>query len=513
MTSSSPSFTREGATVSELPVAIIGAGPVGLAAAANLALRGERFVVLERGPEVGHAIRKWGHVRLFSPWRYCIDARARKLLESTGWVAPDEEALPTGGELVDQYLAPLASHPAIAPHLRMNARVTAIGRQGIDKVRTPGREDVPFEIRFEDGEALLARAVIDSSGTWFQPNPMGAGGQPTRGEGATRGIAYGIPDVNGLDRETYAGKRVLVVGSGHSAINSVLALLQLQESAPGTRVAWAVRREQLSSLFGGEAADALPARGALGTAARAAVESGKLEVLAPYAISAVTSAGDSIRVDGMLAGESYPVDVDRVIVATGFRPDLEMLRELRLSLDPALESSANLGPLIDPNLHSCGTVPPHGAKELAHPEPGFFVIGSKSYGRAPTFLMATGYEQARSVVAYLVGDFGAAERVELVLPETGVCSGAPDDAASAGASCCGTEAARSAAVGRGDIALELVAAQPAAAFAGGCCGGPAASDASACCALDEQAKADGKSGCGCSDEGAKPLAASGVGVS
>lgn len=511
MSSQSLTSVTSGTNRPVLPVAIIGAGPVGLAAAANLALRGESFVVLERGPEVGHAIRKWGHVRLFSPWRYCIDAQARRLLDPTGWVAPDEETLPTGGGLVDQYLAPLASHPAFAPHLRMNARVTTIGRQGIDKVRTPGREDFPFEIRFEDGEAMLARVIIDSSGTWFQPNPMGAGGQPARGESTTRGIAYGIPDVNGLDRETYAGQRVLVVGSGHSAINSVLALLQLQESAPGTRVTWAVRREQLASLFGGEAADALPARGALGTAARAAVESGKLEVLAPYAISAVASAGASIRVEGTLAGEPRPVEVDRVIVATGFRPELGMLRELRVSLDPALESSSHLGPLIDPNLHSCGTVPPHGAKELAHPEPGFFVIGSKSYGRAPTFLMATGYEQARSVVAYLVGDFAAAARVELVLPETGVCSGAPDDAGDVGASCCGTEAASPTTVGRGDVALELVAARPAAA-AGGCCGGPAANDASACCALDEQAKAEGKSGCGCGDASQEPVAA-GVGVS
>lgn len=498
--------TRAGATASGLPVAIIGAGPVGLAAAANLALRGEPFVVLERGPSAGHAIRKWGHVRLFSPWRYCLDAQAWRLLEPTGWVAPDEDALPTGNELVDQYLEPLAAHPAIAPHLRFDVEVRAIGRRGIDKVRTPGREDFPFEIRLEGGDTLLARAVIDSSGTWFQPNPMGAGGQPARGEDSTPGIAYGIPDVNGLDRETYAGKRVLVVGSGHSAINSVLALLNLQESAPGTRVSWAVRREQLASLFGGEEADALPARGALGTAARAAVESGKLEMLAPYAISAVANDGGSICVDGALAGEPHPIVVDRVIVATGFRPELEMLRELRVSLDPALESSSNLGPLIDPNLHSCGTVPPHGAKELAHPEPGFFVIGAKSYGRAPTFLMATGYEQARSVVAYLAGDFAAAERVELVLPETGVCSGAPDDAANAGASCCGAAPASPVAASRGDIALELVAAGPAES-AEACCGGPALSDASACCALDEQAKSDGKSGCGCGDASKEPAAA------
>lgn len=132
--------------------------------------------------------------------------------------------------------------------------------------------------------------------------------------------------------------------------------------------------------------------------------------------------------------------VDQVIVATGQRPDLDITRELRLDLDPWLESPRLLGPMIDPNLHSCGTVPPHGYKELSHPEPGYFAVGAKSYGRAPTFLMATGYEQVRSVVAKLAGDDNAANDVRLVLPETGVCSTqfpASDDKASG---CCGTAA-------------------------------------------------------------------------
>ena len=125
---------------------------------------------------------------------------------------------------------------------------------------------------------------------------------------------------------------------------------------------------------------------------------------------------------GAIRDEQRGVDVDEVIVCTGFRPDLEMLREVRLGLDPWLECATALGPLIDPNEHSCGTVRPHGARELAHPEKDFYIVGMKSYGRAPTFLLATGYEQARSVVAMLAGDVAAAERVELVLPETGVCS-------------------------------------------------------------------------------------------
>ena len=119
--------------------------------------------------------------------------------------------------------------------------------------------------------------------------------------------------------------------------------------------------------------------------------------------------------------------VDEVVVATGFRPKLELLSELRLALDSATQSPIHLAPLIDPNEHSCGTVRPHGAVELAHPDEGVFIVGMKSYGRAPTFLLLTGYEQVRSVVAALAGDWEAAKRVELVLPETGVCSTQLDD--------------------------------------------------------------------------------------
>ena len=114
--------------------------------------------------------------------------------------------------------------------------------------------------------------------------------------------------------------------------------------------------------------------------------------------------------------------MDEIIAATGFRPDWSILSEVRLDLDPAVESPRALAPLIDPNVHSCGTVPPHGAEELKQPDANLFVIGMKSYGRAPTFLMLTGYEQARSVVSAIAGDWDAARRVELVLPETGVCS-------------------------------------------------------------------------------------------
>ncbi len=451
-----------------LPVAVIGAGPVGLAAAAHLLSRGLTPVVFERGPAVGHALRHWAHVRVFSPWRFNIDKAARSLLAGSGWREPDADTLPTGGEIVTDYLEPLAAHPAIASALRLGAQVTAIARDGFDKVTTAERETAPFLIRWrnENGEEsrTLARAVIDASGTWFSPNPMGIDGLPVPGEHEADGrLAYGIPDVLSRDRDAYAGARVLVVGGGHSAINVALDLLTLRREAPGGRIHWALRSASPTKLFGGGASDQLPARGALGLAAKRAIEDGRLELLAPFRAERIEPKGNALHVSARVNGDARAIDVDRIVVATGFRPDLSLMREIRLGLDPVLDAPTALAPMIDPNLHSCGTVRPHGATELAHPEPGFYIAGAKSYGRAPTFLMATGYEQVRSIAAELAGDHEAARRVELELPETGVCitDTAPSDAASA------------------------------------CCGGPAPAESSACCAEDAHAKAQGASGCGC----------------
>jgi NADPH-dependent 2,4-dienoyl-CoA reductase/sulfur reductase-like enzyme len=456
--------------IEELPVAVIGAGPVGLAAAAQLVARGLRPVIFERGESVGASLLEWAHVRVFSPWRYNIDAAARSLLDSSGWLAPDADALPTGGEIVGQYLAPLAALPEIAGNLKLGAMVNAITRHGLDKVSSSGRDKAPFVVRYtdEDGEhRLLARAVIDASGTWTQPNPIGIDGLAVPGEAlASERIAYGIPDVVGELRSDYAGKRILVIGAGHSAINVALALMELQDGAPSTEILWALRSNGVDKLLGGGLNDQLPERGALGLAAKAAMDNGRLKMLAPLAAERVTRDGDRVHVSASLSGKPFDLVVDRVVVTTGFRPDFSFLRELRIEVDPAVEAPPALSPLIDPNFHSCGDVAPHGIAELAHPEPDFTIVGSKSYGRAPTFLMATGYEQVRSVVAAIAGDHVAAREVQLVLPKSGVCSADPITG-------------------------------PVGKVATGCCGGPAPASVDACCVADAKAKDEGKTGCGC----------------
>jgi thioredoxin reductase len=492
---------------SSLPVAVIGAGPVGLAAAAHLIERGETPLVLEAGATVGASMLAWGHVQLFSPWRYVVDAAAERLLMQTGWQAPTPDGYPTGRELVEQYLAPLAALPEIASHLRLGHRVQAVARYGFDKMKTPGREQAPFVVEIEtaDGrtEHVLAKAVIDASGTYTQPNPLGANGRPAIGEQAVaQHIFYGIPDVLGPERARYAGKRVLVAGSGHSAFNALLDLGVLADQDPDTAITWVLRRSDTFQLYGGGADDQLEERGRLGQRMHELVETGRVQMVTNFKIARLTSTADGIVVSD---GAASLAPVDEIIAATGFRPDLSMLHELRLGLDSAVEAPIALAPLIDPNIHSCGSVPPHGVDELSHPEPGFYVVGMKSYGRAPTFLLLTGYEQVRSVVAALVGDWESARDVQLVLPETGVCS---TDRGEGGGGCCApaqtlpanganlitlTPVNARAAAPANNLQLVLTTSSP----GEGCCGGPAPAGADACCVKDAEAKAAGQDGCGC----------------
>lgn len=427
----------------ELPVVIIGAGPVGLAAAAHVLERGLPPLIFEAGASAGASVSQWGHVRLFSPWRYNIDAAARRLLEDAGWTAPRLTSLPYGHDMVDQYLQPLAAVPTIAEALHTDSRVLAITRDGLDKTHSKDRSDRPFLVRVQSLDGTVtdhrARAVIDASGTWSLPAPLGAAGLAAASEDSlrrTQVISPPLPDVGGRDRVRFAGKHVLVVGSGHSAANTLLSLAEVQRDAPQTRISWVVRSASVERLYGGGSADQLPARGRLGTQLRSLVEDGTVELTTSFGITGFRTAAGAetgVSVHGTTPAGPRALNADVVIGATGFRPDLSILAELRLELDPAVEAPRDLGPLIDPELHSCGTVPAHGAAELAHPEKDFYIVGMKSYGRAPTFLLATGYEQVRSVAAALAGDLEAAARVELDLPETGVCTTAVPTAANADA--------------------------------------------------------------------------------
>ncbi len=430
-----------------LPIAIIGGGPVGLAAAAHLTKNKLPFILFEVGNSVGQNISSWSHVRVFSPWKYMIDKAAKELLETTSWIMPNETGLPTGKELVENYFKPLASLPQIKPYVHLQTKVIAIGRKGLDKMKTWGREEKPFLIKVEEKGTTNyyeAKAVIDATGTWNQPNPIGSGGVFAEGEIEVKDqIFYGIPNVKRDHLDRYKNKNVLVVGSGHSAINALLDLADIQKEYPQTQLNWILRKDNMDKVYGGKKDDALEARGALGIRIEQLVNSGNLNVFTPFHVLKLLKKPEGIQVIGDLNGEIETINqIDEIISNTGSRPNLDMIREVRVDLDSSLESVFDLAELIDPNIHSCGTVRPHGEKELRHPEKDFYIVGSKSYGRAPTFLMATGYEQVRSIVAYMTGDIEAAERVELDLPQTGVCSADfGDGKGESVGSCCGTEEA------------------------------------------------------------------------
>jgi len=421
--------------VSELPIVVIGAGPQGLAAAAHLVERREDVVVLERGRGPAAAVSEWGHVRLFSAWPELTDAAARRLLERTGWTAPTA-GCPTGAQWVSDYLAPLAG--ALGERIRYGTAVTGVARQGRDKVVESGRRNQPFVVHTLDADGtesrIRARAVIDASGTWDLPHPAGADGFAAVGEAAASDlISYRIPD----DVSELAGSHVVVVGAGHSATHAVLRLSELARRSPGTRVTWLLRRGSAANVLGGGAGDELPERAALGSRVSKVIHDGVVEVVTGFRVAEFRQDGSGLVIvaeDGREMAE-----IAHVFALTGFRPDTGILRELRIDLDPALDAVAGIAAAIDPNIHSCGSVGATGARQLMQPEEGLFIVGAKSYGRAPTFLALTGYEQVRSVAAHLAGDHEGAARNELTLPATGVCGGSGDFDDGAG-SCCAAPA-------------------------------------------------------------------------
>jgi cation diffusion facilitator CzcD-associated flavoprotein CzcO len=307
-----------------LPIAIIGGGPVGLAAASHLTKNKLPFILFEAGNTVGQNISSWSHVRVFSPWKYMVDKAAKELLEATNWTMPDEKGLPTGKELVDDYFKPLANLPEIQPHIHLESKVISIGRKGLDKMKTSGRDKKPFLIKVEEqGEVNYyeAKAVIDATGTWNQPNPIGSGGIYAEGElEVASQIFYGIPNVKKEHLERYKNKNVLVVGSGHSAINALLDLADVQKEYPQTQLNWILRKDNMDKVYGGKQDDALEARGALGIRIEQLVHSGKLNVFTPFHILKLVKKSNGIQVIGDLNGEIETINqIEEIISNPSFQ--------------------------------------------------------------------------------------------------------------------------------------------------------------------------------------------------
>jgi cation diffusion facilitator CzcD-associated flavoprotein CzcO len=387
-------------------LAILGAGPIGLEAALAAAERGWPFTVYEAAPTVAGHVRDWGHVRLFTPWSMNVSPRARRAL---GAGAPDGDGLPTGAQLAERVLEPIAELPAVAPQLRLGARVVAVGRQGLlkhEEIGTPQRAQRPFRLLVDDGAGAErvehADAVLDCTGTYGNPNALGDGGIRAPGERALADrIERRLPDV-AREPRAWAGRTVLLSGAGHSAQTAARRLAELARDAPGTRVLWAVRSAD-PTWFAVDA-DPLPERAALSREARALAggASDAVDVRLGHVTEALAGAeGGRVRV-ALRNGQTEEVVVDRVLALNGGVGDFTLYRQLQVH-----ECYATAGPiklsaaLLGAAAGDCLAQPAPGPETLVNPEPGFFLVGAKSYGRNSQFLLRAGWEQVDAVTTLL----------------------------------------------------------------------------------------------------------------
>lgn len=393
-------------------LAIIGAGPIGLEAAAAALERGFDVHVFERGEAGAHPIA-WGHVRLFTPWRMNVGPHSAALLERSGWTMPDPDAHPTGAELAERVLQPLAALPELKPRVHTHAQVVHVSRRGAlkgDLAGRPARREHPFRLLVREAggrESFLhAFSLIDASGTYGTPNWAGDGGIPARGElYLAPQLSYHPDDVRGLRRERYAGKTTLVIGGGASAATTVTELTKLAAEAPGTAVVWATRRD--GAPFADEPGDdPLPERRRLFVDARALARGDDPAVRWVGGVLVegfeFNSATHRYRV-ALVSGERTQVEeVDQVIVNAGFGPDNQLYRELQVHECYASRGPMNLAAALEgAGTSDCTKVPAFGVEQLKNPEPDFFILGAKSYGRHNSFLLETGYRQVSDVIAHL----------------------------------------------------------------------------------------------------------------
>lgn len=384
-------------------IAILGAGPIGLDAALAASDAGLPFVIVESAPLAAGYVRRWGHVRLFTPWTMNVSERMARHLADAGYKVPDDDTCPTGEELVARLLEPLAGLTEITGNLVLDTRVLGVGRQGLlkhEEIGTPARAAQPFRILLEhpDGTRTVEHAsvVLDCTGNYGTPNTAGDGGIPAPGEDQLDGlIRRNMPDV-ARAAGAWAGRTTLLVGAGKSAQTAARDLADLLPSAPGTRVIWAVRSMQPD--WGEIPDDPIPGRQALVLSSRriAAGRVPGIRVETGATVQAFRFDGDRIAV--RLGGAAdRQIHVDQVLSLTGYVPDASLYRQLQVHECYATGAPVNLAAQLLSAGDNCLEQPAQGVDLLRNPEPNFFVLGAKSYGRFSHFLLRNGYEQVGTV--------------------------------------------------------------------------------------------------------------------
>lgn len=398
-------------------IAVLGAGPIGLEAALYARYLGYDVDIYERGQAAENMLR-WGHVRLFTPWRMNVSPLGVAALsaQDESWRPRNDEDILSGRELAEAYFIPLANSDLLVDNLHLGVEVLALGRDGLLKsemVEEDIRINAPFRILLRDasGAERLATAdvVIDATGTYGNHNWAGEAGIPALGElGAAERIEYGLPDLLGAERPRYAGRSTLVIGAGYSAATNIVALAELAASAPGTQTVWLTRGETSAGASGPIALipdDPLPERDRVARAANAlaAAGSGPIEHRPASSVERIEVDGDRFKATllGRHAGE---IEVDRIIANVGYRPDNRLYAELQLH-----ECYATGGPiklaasLLKAPSADCLQQPVPAVEALINPEPDFYILGAKSYGRNSQFLLSAGREQIRALFS-LIGD-------------------------------------------------------------------------------------------------------------
>lgn len=398
-------------------IAIIGAGPIGLETAVYASRLGFEVDVYEKG-RVGHNISRWGHVSLFSPWSMNHSPLAVKLLreQRPEWREPDESAMLTGSEFVQTYLIPLSRLPGIVGSIHEETEVLGISRDGLlkgDLIGYGSRADRQFRllVRNSQGRESMQYAdiLIDVSGVYGNHNHLGSGGIPAIGERASSPfIEYGIPDISGQTRTKYAGKTTLLVGAGYSAATTVCAFARLVREEPDTRLIWAVRGKNADPIPIIEN-DALETRARLTAEANLAARSDRpgITCLRGAAIESIfaSRAKETFEVTLKENETLKMLSVDHVIANVGYGPDNSIYRELQVHECFASRGPMNLAAaLLAESSTDCLTQQSPGPDTLKNPEPNFYIIGNKSYGRNPTFLLRVGISQIVEIFSLIMKD-------------------------------------------------------------------------------------------------------------
>jgi len=386
-------------------IAILGAGPIGLEAALAAAQRGDDFTVYESAPAVGGYVRSWGHVRTFTPWAMNVSPRMRAAVPG----APDSDALPSGAELAEDLLEPVAATAPLAGRIRLGTRVLAVGREGLLKheaVGDPRRAAHPFRLLLArpDGSEAIDRAdvVIDATGTYGNPNRLGDGGIDAINERAFEDrIERRLPRLD-AQPSAWAGKTILLTGSGHSAQTAARQLAAFARDAPGTRVVWAVRRAEPD--WGAVSEDPLPERASLNaSAAELAGGASDAVSLRPGCVTEALHGRDGRIVVTLRNGSPEEVEVDRILACNGGVGDHALYRQLQVHECYATSGPMSLAAaLLGEAGGDCLAVGSHGPETLRNPEPGFFILGAKSYGRNSRFLLQAGWQQVDDVFGSLI---------------------------------------------------------------------------------------------------------------